>query len=68
VDDNNDRVAQGVNTKIHVANGEEAVEDQAEFLLCYHLIALGVPPLDLFQRQVLEASFQAAGLFSEFEH
>ena len=68
MDNNNDRVAQGVNTKIHVANGEEAVEDQAELLLCHHLVALGVPPLNLFQRQVLEAGFQAAGLFSEFEH
>lgn len=62
------RVAQGVDAEVHVTHGEEAVNDKSKLLLGHHLVALGVPPLDLFQRQVLEPCLQAVSVLGVLKH
>jgi len=44
------------------------VQHEPKFLLRHHLVTLGVPSLDLLQRQVLETRLQARGLLCEFKH
>jgi hypothetical protein len=68
MNDNNNRIAQGIDTEVHITHGEETVQNKPKFLFRDNLIALRISSLDFLQREVLEAGLQTRGFLCELKH